>query len=174
MRVLPQPVILTGMTQKSHKELTDKCCYNFFHIFQKAAEMLSESEMWRCDLCNYCRCFCMSSFRMRVISKNVSQAQYPINLRKNNRYGLEILQEILLQPKTGLQFSWLWLNYSVYFQKWLKLGGIYGIRHFNLANTNDFCIEVCWPAKSLAFHSPLMFLLNWFWSNTSFLTDVSS
>lgn len=115
----PQSVILMGKTQKLHKELTNKRCYNFFHVFQKAAEMLSEREMWRCDLCNYCCCFCMSGFRMGVISKNVSQAQYPVNLWRNKRYRLELLQEILLQPNRCL--SPLFLAVAKLLSSFLKL-----------------------------------------------------
>lgn len=55
-------------------------------------------------------------------------------------------------------FSWQGLNYPIHFQKQLKLGGLCVTGGFSLANTNEFSIKVCCPAKSHAVPSPLMFL----------------
>lgn len=56
---------------------------------------------------------------MGVISKNVSQAQYPVNLWRNKRYRLELLQEILLQPNRCL--SPLFLAVAKLLSSFLKL-----------------------------------------------------
>lgn len=48
------------------------------------------------------------------------------------------------------------------------LGGLYDTGNFSLANTNEFSIQVYWPAKSLAVPPPLIFLWNQFWSNKVF------
>lgn len=52
---------------------TEKRGDNFFHVLQKAVEMLSESELRGCDLSYHCSCFSMSSLGMYTICKNVSQ-----------------------------------------------------------------------------------------------------